>query len=55
MLVRNKSGEYRVETKDVLLDFLGVKKGAVGPQAVSSDVELIASVPFALFADGEGT
>jgi HK97 family phage prohead protease len=31
-----------------LFDFLGVKKEMAGPQAVSSDVELIASVPFRL-------
>jgi HK97 family phage prohead protease len=53
MIVRNKGGEYRVETSGVLLDFLGVRKGAAGPQAVSSDVELIASVPFVLSAGGE--
>jgi hypothetical protein len=44
MIVRTKSGEFRAETKDVLLDFLGVKQGAAGPQAVKADVELIASV-----------
>ena len=53
MIVRNKGGEYRVETSGVLLDFIGVKNEAAGPQAVSSDVELIASVPFVLSADGE--
>jgi HK97 family phage prohead protease len=52
MIVRNKSGEYRVDTSSVVLDFLGVKKEAAGPQAVSSDVELIAAVPFALSAGG---
>jgi HK97 family phage prohead protease len=52
MLIRTKSGEYRAGTKDVLLDFLGVKKEAAGPQAVKADVELIASVPFALAAGG---
>jgi HK97 family phage prohead protease len=53
MIVRNKSGEYRIDNSSVLLDFLGVKKEAAGPQTVSSDVELIATVPFALAADGE--
>jgi HK97 family phage prohead protease len=53
MIVRNKSGEYRIDNSSVLLDFLGVKKEAAGPQTVSPDVELIASVPFALAADGE--
>jgi HK97 family phage prohead protease len=59
MLLRTKGGEYRTETKDalcninMLLDVLGVKKGATGPQVVASDVELIASAPFALSSDGE--
>jgi HK97 family phage prohead protease len=55
MIVRNKGGEFRVETSGVLLDFLGVKKGSAGPQAVTADMELIASVPFTLSANGEGT
>ena len=53
MIIRTKSGEYRAETKDVLLDFLGVKKEAAGPQAVKADVELIAAVPFTLAVDVE--
>ena len=53
MIVRNKSGEYRLDNSSVLLDFLGVKKGAAGPQAVSSDVELITSVPFRLTEKNE--
>ena len=53
MIIRNKGGEFRVGNSTVLLDFLGVKKEATGPQAVSADVELIASVPFCLTADGE--
>ena len=53
MIVRTKSGAYRAEDRAVLLDFLGVKKEAAGPQAVSSDVELIASVPFRLTAESE--
>jgi HK97 family phage prohead protease len=48
MIIRTKGGEFKAETKDVLLDFLGVKKEAAGPQAVRADVELIASVPFRL-------
>jgi HK97 family phage prohead protease len=44
MLIRNKSGEFLANT-GVLLDFLGVKKEAAGVQKVTSDVELIASVP----------
>jgi HK97 family phage prohead protease len=55
MLIRTKIGEYRADNASVLLDFLGVKKGMAGTQAVTSDVELIAAVPFALSADGEGT
>jgi HK97 family phage prohead protease len=55
MIVRIKSGEYRVDNSSVLLDFLGVRKEAAGPQAVSSDVELIASVPCALSSDGKET
>ena len=53
MIVRNKGGEYRVDNSPVLLDFLGVKKEAAGPQKVAGDVELIAPVPFRLAADGE--
>jgi hypothetical protein len=48
MIVRNKNGPYRIDSGIRLLDFLGVKKEAAGPQAVSSDVEFIASVPFHL-------
>jgi HK97 family phage prohead protease len=53
MVIRTKGGEYRAGTTNVLLDFLGVKQGEVGPQAVKADVELIASVPFRLAADGK--
>jgi HK97 family phage prohead protease len=52
MIVRTKSGEYKAEDTARLLDFLGVKKEA-GRQAVSSDVELIASVPFRITAESE--
>jgi HK97 family phage prohead protease len=53
MLIRTKIGEYRADNASVLLDFLGVKKEAAGPQAVTADVELIASVPFVLSSGGE--
>jgi HK97 family phage prohead protease len=53
MIVRNKSGDYRAENSGLLLDYLGVKKGATGVQKVSDDVELIACVPFRLAADIE--
>jgi HK97 family phage prohead protease len=54
MIVRAKGGEFRVDDSRVLFDFLGVKKGAAGAQAVKADVELIASVPFKLAMNGEG-
>jgi HK97 family phage prohead protease len=53
MIIRNKGGEYRADNSDVLLDYLGVKKEAAGPQKVTGDVELIASVPFRLTAGSE--
>jgi HK97 family phage prohead protease len=53
MLVRNKAGEFTVRDKTLLLDFLGVKNEAAGPQKVAEDVELIASVPFRLTAENE--
>jgi HK97 family phage prohead protease len=53
MIIRNKGGEFRVGNSTVLLDFLGVKKEAAGPQKVTADVELIAPVPFLLAADGD--
>jgi len=46
MIIRNKSGEFVAGNASILLDFLGVKKEAAGIQKISSDVELIASVPF---------
>jgi HK97 family phage prohead protease len=48
MIIRTKSGEFRMGNKVVLLDFLGVKQEAAGPQEIRADVELIASVPFRL-------
>jgi HK97 family phage prohead protease len=53
MIVRNKSGEYRVDNSGVLLDFLGIKNEAAGPQTITAFVELIASVPFVLSDGGE--
>jgi HK97 family phage prohead protease len=53
MIVRNKNGTCEIDDGVGLLDFLGVKKGMTGRQTVSSDVELIASVPFHLTADRE--
>ena len=53
MIIRTKSGEFRNGNVSVLLDYLGVKKEAEGPQSVAGDVELIASVPFCLTADVE--
>jgi HK97 family phage prohead protease len=53
MIIRTKGGEFRAENAGVLFDFLGVKQGEAGPQAVKADVELIASVPFRLAADSE--
>ncbi|MDR0719751.1 MAG: HK97 family phage prohead protease, partial [Treponema sp.] len=53
MIVRTKGGEFKAETKDVLLDFLGVKKETPGLQKAAGDVELIASVPFSMTADNE--
>jgi len=57
MLIRTKSDNYTAGNASVLLDYLGVKKEAAGPQKVIGEVELIASVPFSLAADvetGEG-
>jgi HK97 family phage prohead protease len=63
MIVRNKRGEYRVDTSSVLLDFLGVeeheqlrmKNEECGKRiAVGADVELIASAPFCLAAGEDG-
>jgi HK97 family phage prohead protease len=38
-----------------LLEFLGVRRDAAGPQTVKAGVELVASVPFRLAAKGEAT
>jgi HK97 family phage prohead protease len=54
MVIRTKSGEYRVETKDVLLEFLRgelrVRREEGGIKSVDGDIELICSVPFCLAA-----
>jgi len=46
MIIRTKSGEYQAGNVSALLDYLGVRKETGGLQKISSDVELIASVPF---------
>jgi hypothetical protein len=55
MIVRNKGGEYRVESSSVLLDFLrgelgaGSKEGGGEPtvrRSVTGNIELICSVPW---------
>jgi HK97 family phage prohead protease len=53
MIIRNKSGEFRIDSPSVLLDFLGVKKEATGVHKVVGDVELIAAVPFHLTTETE--
>ena len=53
MIIRTKSGNFRVDTTPVLLDYLGIKKKTAGVQQVMDDVELIACVPFRLTADIE--
>jgi hypothetical protein len=53
MIIRNKSGDYRIDNSSILLDFLGVKKEAAGVHKVAGEGELIASVPFRLTADSE--
>jgi uncharacterized protein len=51
MIIRTKSGELQTGNISVLLDFLGVKKEAVGLYKVDKEIELMASVPFRLTAD----
>ncbi|MDR0732098.1 MAG: HK97 family phage prohead protease [Treponema sp.] len=53
MIIRTKGGEFRAGNKAALLDFLGVKQEAAGPQKVAGDVELVASAPFRLTAESE--
>jgi HK97 family phage prohead protease len=53
MIIKTKNGEFKKGNASLLLDFLGVKKEAAGPQKVAGEVELIACVPFQLKADIE--
>jgi HK97 family phage prohead protease len=53
MLIKIKNGEFMSGNSTALLEFLGVRKEAVGLQKVSGEVELITSVPFRLTADTE--
>ncbi len=53
MVFRMKSDEILNGNISVLLDFLGVKKEALGIQKITGNVELIASVPFRLMGDVE--
>jgi len=53
MLIRTKSGELLTGDISVLFNFLGVKKDAAGLYKVDEEIELLASVPFALSADAE--
>jgi HK97 family phage prohead protease len=55
MIIRNKSGEYRIKDRTALLDFLrgaeivSSEEGSVS-SCVDGDIEVIASVPFCLAA-----
>jgi uncharacterized protein len=53
MILRMKSGEFRIDNSSLLLNYLGIKKEAAGVQKLAGEVELIASVPFHLTADSE--
>jgi len=53
MVVITKSREYRTENVVSLRDFFGLKKEAAGIQNVTTDVELITSVPFQLTQENE--
>ena len=46
MIMRIKGGDMGARDTSTLLEFLGVKKDAAGPQRVARDVELFAAVPF---------
>ena len=54
MIIRTKGGEFLAGNASALLEFLGVRKEAEGPQKVVGDVELIAAVPF-LMSNEQGT
>ena len=53
MIIRMKSGNYRADNTNVLLDYLGIKKEAAGVQKISQDIELITSVPFCLSSEND--
>jgi uncharacterized protein len=53
MILRMKSGEFRIDSSSLLLNYLGIKKEAAGVQKLAGEVELIAPVPFHLTADRE--
>jgi HK97 family phage prohead protease len=45
MILRMKSGEFKIDNASVLLNYLGIKQATAGVQRVAGDVELIACVP----------
>jgi len=51
MIIRTKGGEFQEADSSVLLDFLGVKKEAVGLHKVSADVLMMAGVPFSVSSE----
>jgi HK97 family phage prohead protease len=53
MILRNKGGEYCVESRSSLLEFFGVDSLRADRVTLKDDVELIAPVPFVL-ASGDG-
>jgi HK97 family phage prohead protease len=48
VIVRTKRGDFGVADRTALLEFLGVRLGAAGVQALAGDVVVIAPVPFRL-------
>jgi hypothetical protein len=54
MTIRTNGRVFKAETKDVLLEFLGVKRAVTWAQTVRIDVELVALVPFRL-AESDAT
>lgn len=53
MIIRTKGGDYKADSANSLLEFLGIKAQAQGIIKVSGEVELIASAPF-VNESGEG-
>jgi HK97 family phage prohead protease len=53
MIIRNKSGEFKIGDTSILLEFLGVKNGTEGIQKITQNVELIAPVSFQQKANSE--